>query len=214
MDKLIIQSNPDSQDVHVDAISKPEVTENYVRIPVHDCKITATIDIDKEHGIKALYCGQDKQIATYLFPKDSYSMSEAEAWVKEHKKSKSAEKMQKSFTVPIAKMDDEKHLIYGIVLEPDMVDTQDDMVSVEEIEKACHKFMRESQVIFREHKDKEPACEVVENYIAPDNFKMGEGEVKKGSWVMVTFCGDEELWGQVKKGEITGYSIRGYANRQ
>jgi len=40
------------------SISKPETTENYVRIPVNTkCKITATIDISTEKGIKALYCG-------------------------------------------------------------------------------------------------------------------------------------------------------------
>jgi len=65
----------------------PEETENYIRIPVADCKITATIDISKKEGIKALYCGIDKKVATYLFAKDEgWTMEKAKQWVKEHKK--------------------------------------------------------------------------------------------------------------------------------
>ncbi len=67
-------------------ISKPETTEEYHRIPVRDCKITATIDISEKEGIKALYCGKEKEIATYLFDVDRFTMKEAKAWVKEHSK--------------------------------------------------------------------------------------------------------------------------------
>jgi len=66
-------------------VTKPETTEEYHRIPVNDCTITATIDIDKEKGIKALYCGDDKKVATYLFDKEQWSMAEAKAWVAENK---------------------------------------------------------------------------------------------------------------------------------
>ena len=64
----------------------PEVTENFVRVPVNSCKITATINISKEKGISALYCGNEKKIATYLFSrKKGWSMSKAKAWVSNHK---------------------------------------------------------------------------------------------------------------------------------
>lgn len=70
----------------------PEETEDYIRIPVAACKITATIDISKDEGIKALYCGgaNDKKVATYLFVKDKgWTMEKAKKWVKEHKENKS-----------------------------------------------------------------------------------------------------------------------------
>ena len=196
----------------LDEISKPEVTENYVRIPVNECQVTATIDIDKGNGIKALYCGNEKQIAIYLFPKDKYSMEEAQNWIKEHKDNK-AEKSAKEYVIPIAKADNEKRLVYGIVMEPDTVDSQGDKTSAEEIEKAAHKFMLDSQAIFSEHENPEPDCNVVESYICPDNIKIGNCDVKKGSWIMVTHCAKDEIWDSVKKGELTGYSIRGIANR-
>lgn len=73
-------------------ISKPETTENYHRIPVTDCKITATITISEDKGIKALYCGNVKKIATFLFDINKWTMAEAKAWVKKQT-AKSIEKM-------------------------------------------------------------------------------------------------------------------------
>ena len=66
-------------------ITKPEETDEFIRIPVRDCKVTATIDISKKEGISALYCGKEKQVRTYLFRKDhGWTMAKAKAWVKEH----------------------------------------------------------------------------------------------------------------------------------
>ena len=65
-------------------ISKPEVTEQYVRIPIGSgCEVTATIDISEEKGIKALYCGKEKRVRTYLFDKEKWTMAEAKKWIAE-----------------------------------------------------------------------------------------------------------------------------------
>ena len=70
---------------------KPEVTENYVRIPVdkgdHEGHRIRTIAISKEKGIKALYCGECKKVITYLFDKDKWDVADARKWIKDHKKS-------------------------------------------------------------------------------------------------------------------------------
>ncbi len=65
----------------------PEETEKTIRIPTGiDCAVTATIDISKAEGIKALYCGKEKQIRTYIFDKEKdWTMSKAKEWVKDHK---------------------------------------------------------------------------------------------------------------------------------
>jgi len=77
------------------SITKPEETEEYYRVPVpgeegkHEGHRIRTIDISKEKGIKALYCGEDKVNITYLFSKEKeygWTMSSAEEWVKEHSK--------------------------------------------------------------------------------------------------------------------------------
>ncbi len=68
-----------------DVITKPEETDDFIRIPVRSCEVTATIDISKKEGISALYCGKEKQVRTYLFRKDhDWTMAKAKAWVKEH----------------------------------------------------------------------------------------------------------------------------------
>jgi len=65
----------------------PEETDKYIRIPIAECDITATIVISKDEGIKALYCGKEKKVATYLFQKDKgWTMAKAKKWVADHKK--------------------------------------------------------------------------------------------------------------------------------
>jgi len=70
-------------------VTKPEVTEKYIRIPTGTaCKVTATITISAKKGIKALYCGKVKKIRTYLFARSKgWTMAKAKAWVKAHKSS-------------------------------------------------------------------------------------------------------------------------------
>ena len=72
-----------------DIVTKPEETDDFIRIPVSDCKVTATIDISKKEGISALYCGKEKQVRTYLFDKRepyNWTMARAKKWVEEHEK--------------------------------------------------------------------------------------------------------------------------------
>jgi len=70
-------------------ITKPEETDDFIRIPVRDCEVTATITISEKQGITALYCGKIKKIRTYIFnkkPPYNWTMKKAQAWVKEHGK--------------------------------------------------------------------------------------------------------------------------------
>lgn len=96
-----VPSNPDALMIARDsgvittkefeAVTKVEVTENYIRIPVpgeqgkHDGHRIRTITISKEKGIKALYCGECKKNITYLFDKEKWTVAEAQRWVDEHK---------------------------------------------------------------------------------------------------------------------------------
>ncbi len=77
--------------LETDRVTKPEETNEYIRIPVdsgnHDGHRIRTIDISEKEGIKALYCGTDKVIMTYLFDKSKgWDMAKAEKWVKDHEK--------------------------------------------------------------------------------------------------------------------------------
>lgn len=81
-------------------VTKPEETDNFIRIPINDCQVTATIDISKDEGIEALYCGKEKKIRTYLFRKDKgWTMEKAKAWVKEHSKGISPEALMNGVSI-------------------------------------------------------------------------------------------------------------------
>jgi cation transport regulator ChaB len=108
---------------------------------------------------------------------------------------------------------DDKQLVTGIVLEPDTVDAHGDIIEASEIEATAYQYMESIQVVGKQHSEKAEAV-VVESYIAPVDFNLGETEesmVKKGTWMMTVKVYDQELWEDIKKGEITGFSIGGYA---
>lgn len=108
------------------------------------------------------------------------------------------------------KSEDERQLVYGVVYEPDTYDSDEDFMTAVEIEKAAHFFMKEARHIDKQHDFESGVGEVVESYIAPADFSIDDVEIKKGSWVLATKASDE-IWEQIKSGEITGYSMAGLA---
>lgn len=106
--------------------------------------------------------------------------------------------------------EDAKQLVYGVVYEPNVPDAHNDMMEAEEIEKAAHRFLTDYRNIDKQHDFQSGYGEVVESYIAPQDFEVGGEVIKKGSWVLVTKA-DDETWEAIKKGEITGYSMAGMA---
>ncbi|WP_448011795.1 XkdF-like putative serine protease domain-containing protein [Bacillus altitudinis] len=125
-------------------------------------------------------------------------------------KSEKQNDFQKEIKV-IAKADDAHRLVYGIVYEPNVADAHGDYMTPEEIEKAAHGFLKDAREIDKQHDFQGGVGEVVESYIAPSDFEMGDEMIKKGSWVLVTKASDE-IWEQIQKGEITGYSMAGTAD--
>lgn len=111
--------------------------------------------------------------------------------------------------------DEEKRLVYGIVYEPGVVDTQDDYSDEEEIEKGCHRYMKHYREVGAKHFETNPDLPVVECYIAPVDFTIkgpyGEQEVRKGSWLMVVKVESDDVWQDIKDGKLTGFSFEGTA---
>lgn len=105
----------------------------------------------------------------------------------------------------------EERIVYGIVYEPDVEDSQGDEANAEEIRKAAYQFMEEVQTFKVMHKGKNVKVRILENYIAPVDFKIEGKSISKGSWVLVTRILDNKIWKAIKKGKLTGYSMAGYA---
>jgi hypothetical protein len=117
----------------------------------------------------------------------------------------------------VFKSDDDKRIVYGVVLTPDEVDAQEDWLTKEDIEQTAHDYLVNARVVGSRHSNPIDAS-VVESYIAPTDFyaegQYGNQLVKKGSWVMAVKISDDSEWDKVKKGEYTGFSVGGFGTRE
>lgn len=120
-------------------------------------------------------------------------------------------------TAPAVGVSPMRQIVYGVVLEPDTFDAQDDTISPEEIEKAAHSFLSESRVIGSEHAG-EIAAVPVESFVAPQDLQFndpvyGQQIVRKGSWVLGMKIRDPGQWQKVINGEYAGFSVGGFGLR-
>lgn len=118
--------------------------------------------------------------------------------------------------IDIFKADSQKQIVYGVVLEPHSVDSQDDWMKPEDIEKAAHGYLIKSREVGKQHVGKMDA-EVVESYIAPQDMMLegqyGSQVVKQGSWVLGVKVNDQSEWSKVVSGHYTGFSVGGFGLR-
>ncbi|MBC2682732.1 hypothetical protein HAU06_00710 [Bacillus toyonensis] len=128
-------------------------------------------------------------------------------------KSATAKQPNISKQVPILKTEEEKQLVTGVVYEPDVEDSHGDIMTAEEIEKAAYTFMENYQHIDKQHDEIAGKGTVVENWIAKSDMTVGEQEVKAGTWLMTVRVDDADTWEEIKKGEVTGFSMGGFGER-
>ena len=106
------------------------------------------------------------------------------------------------------KFDNEKRLVYAEVYLPDTPDAHGHQMDREEIEKMAHGFLknrRTTMIDVNHDNDVEYGCYMVESYIAQE----GDPTYMPGAWVGVVKVDNDELWGAIKKGDITGFSFEG-----
>jgi hypothetical protein len=114
----------------------------------------------------------------------------------------------------------EERIVTGLVLKPEVVDGQGDIMSAKVIAKAAHDwlaaFNRKTKLGLQHSsfKKNETRFYPIESYVAPIEFVMGTSIVKAGTWVLSVFVADDKIWEAVKKGEITGFSIGGRASAE
>ena len=120
--------------------------------------------------------------------------------------------------VPIAKADDERQTVTGVVLQPEVVDAQGDIIGADVIREAAHNFLdqynKATQLGLQHKVFKKGRFSLAESYIAPIGFTLNGKIVTEGSWVMVVKVNDAEIWKLVKAGKVTGFSIGGKARVQ
>lgn len=110
----------------------------------------------------------------------------------------------------IVKTDHENHYVTGIVYEPMTEDSHGDYMEEAEIIKAAYYFAKNGDQVDLQHSF-EPlkGAAVVENWVAKADFKIGDEEIRKGTWLMTVEVTDTDVWDRIEKGEITGFSMGG-----
>ena len=108
-----------------------------------------------------------------------------------------------------------ERVVMGEVYIPGQEDAHGNIMTAEEIKKACYNFMKNERThnIDFMHNEEPTGSYLVENFLArrgdPDGFI-------EGSWVAATKIESDSLWDKVLKGEINCYSLSGVTelNRQ
>ena len=132
--------------------------------------------------------------------------------------------------VQVAKADGAKRIVYGVVLDPYIVDAHDDHLSPSAIEETAHDFLASSRTIGLDHNGKIEA-KVVESWLHPypssedykaamngephkaRKTKFGDDVIHSGSWILGVKL-DAEQWAKVQAGELNAFSIGGFGTRE
>ncbi len=113
--------------------------------------------------------------------------------------------------------DDLKKVAYAPVLVPEEEDLQGDIASAEEIEKAAWDFLMnyrgQLSKVGLMHKKETNDVAIIESFLAPVSFDLGETTIAKGTWVVGIKVKKDSIWKDIQEGKYTGFSIGGRGKR-
>lgn len=179
------------------------------------------VEINREHGFSPhmtlAYVGEDDPmpIATLKRQPVRFDNLIVNAGGETTRFSLGPDQVSKSLYSAIVKA--EKRLVTGVVLQPDVVDAQGDIIDAESIEVAAHDFLSSYNLVTQmglQHRHMAPGIRLVESYVAPVDFDLGDKLVKRGTWLITVKILDDKIWEQVSIGKIKGFSIGGVAKVQ
>ena len=112
----------------------------------------------------------------------------------------------------ILKSEVEQRMVFGIVLEPDVTDIHLDTYDEPAVEGAAHHFMENMQNIGKQHTQIiNGQVRILESYVTPVAMTLdtpsGSVKIRKGTWLMKVRIVADDIWSQIKAGELTGFSI-------
>jgi len=116
-------------------------------------------------------------------------------------------------SVEILKTDIEKRMVFGIVYSPEETDSQGDIATLEEIEKAAHAFMKNRRIgkVDKNHNTEAGEGYVAESWLTKENDSLFATDAPVGSWAVGIKIEKDETWEEIKKGAIGGLSLMGTA---
>ncbi|MGH0053202.1 MAG: XkdF-like putative serine protease domain-containing protein, partial [Sphaerochaetaceae bacterium] len=109
------------------------------------------------------------------------------------------------------KADDGSHTVIGIVYEPGVEDAHGNFMKAAEIKKAADDFAENGEGIDMQHNGVviEEGITIVKSWVTEEEQELYGEVIKAGTWLMQLDITDEDLWGKIEKGEITGFSMGG-----
>lgn len=126
-------------------------------------------------------------------------------------------------TVPIAKIDEEKHRVFGwasIAIRvggEQIEDYQGDLIDPDDLEEAAYQFVEFYRAGGEMHNGLGAVAVLVESVVFTKEKQAAigipEGLVPEGWWIGFHVL-DDEVWQKVKSGEYSMFSIEGEAIRE
>lgn len=133
--------------------------------------------------------------------------------------------LKKQESMQVCLQQDEKHMVIGAVLVPDMPIYRNQggeefyiQFSAETIEKLAHDFVAENRSgdFSWQHEDSVKGVHCVESWVVIDperDKSLAYGlHPKRGTWMLAAKIDDEDLWNKVKSGEAKGFSVEAFVN--
>lgn len=117
--------------------------------------------------------------------------------------------------LPISKATNEELMqVLYVAMVPDEVDLHGDVTTVDEVRKACHNFNQHCMKANLFHMVETDTFSIIESYLAPTDFILGDKLVKANTWLVNLQVHDDDVWSLVKSGQINGVSIGALASVQ
>ncbi len=107
--------------------------------------------------------------------------------------------------VRIRRIDEDRKIVYGLVYEPDILDTFGEFMMAEDIETMCHRFaeLTLGEIIDTNHDNIPNGSFPVESFI----IRNHDPDFPVGGWVLGVKISEDHIWRQIKKGELNGFSF-------
>jgi hypothetical protein len=110
---------------------------------------------------------------------------------------------------PIFKRDAERRLVYSVIAESGMVDTQGDVMDARTIEDMAHNFMMRFRSFDERHNWKQVEALPVESWVFKEDVTLFGQLIKAVSWVIGAKVFDDGIWQKVESGLYKAFSIGG-----
>lgn len=106
-----------------------------------------------------------------------------------------------------------KRMVWAEVYAPNRPDTDGEWMSAETIEKMAYAFMRSQRTkkVDVQHDNGEyDGIDIIESFVA----RKGDPDFIEGSWVVGVHINNDDIWSQVEKGEINGFSVEALVTKR